>query len=82
MYMEHIDQYRDFNITIVVQLCGVFKWWLDTCMCLQFGAWNVSQYNYPMCVGGHGIVVVWFVCLFVICKSAYLDAIALRLQHG
>ena len=22
------------------------------------------------------------VCLFVICESAYLDAIALRLQHG
>ncbi len=32
--------------------------------------------------GQRVIVVGWFVCLFVICESTYLDATALRLQHG
>ncbi len=29
-----------------------------------------------------GIVVVWFVCLFVTGESTHLGALALRLQHG
>ncbi len=34
-------------------------------------------------VGGHGCsIVCWFVCVFVMSESAYLDATALRLQHG
>ena len=29
-----------------------------------------------------GIVVRWSVCLFVMCESTHLHAMALRLQHG
>ena len=35
--------------------------------------------SYPRCVGGHGYCSR-LVCLFVICESAHLDTIALRLQ--
>ena len=42
----------------------------------------ILTYNYPRCAwAATGIVVRWFVCLFVTSISTHLDAIALRLQH-
>ena len=52
---------------------------------LTRGAWAATGYSsrYPRRAwAATGIVVRWSVCLFVMCESTHLHAMALRLQHG
>ena len=60
---------HEYRIAVLLGGGGKYSW--------------VKQYYFSQFVDiftrGAGIVVVWFVCLFVMCESAYLDSITLRL---